>query len=647
MVSWRFLIQRTAMRRNQMRNPLFFFAAGVRERKAPLLRSMLPAQWPVTSNASKYGTRCLALQQDHDPRQEHMHSVNGVKRGRWADGAFEWIRGDALPRRRALPVAGRSTDRVVITGEHWQQIVRDDKLQLASFRPRWAVHCVHDTLGVQERGTRRRWWGVPISQNAVKSRDCWDRAHIATHSPYALAHIPIFRDFPHGTSVGWGCTRAVAGPCKHPDTQAMASPGGMDGVAIAPSRMLRESGPSLAPSVRPGRYWLAAGQIGADPENQQLLHITHAPARGVAAPAPAEASSWDTSSSNGLCFTMAVPAGRDVLLAAIWLGSSSGAAGARQNLAVYAKQGDPKEMQNDWKMIADLRGVELPSPPASTGVDRNAERKIMVRERNSFQRRVKKLRMKMKVIKALVGGGSPSASDQIASEENDVLEDQIELLQRKNPHLLRVPCDPLVLVPGGSREPDKAGEGREGVVSIVIHSSHGHGLRVCSSKTLREGNLVAADESLSVFAGGTVKCRRMQSCFRNLALTGPLCLLPVLPSVSVMCRRHAVHVHTGRAAGPTDPLATKVSLKRVQRGGENAGGARESELQERGFRNAANDVELADVDWDGGGGGRRVGEMKGTGTWSRSCSSSSDCDRSLSQDTETTPAAPQEEVLSA
>ena len=113
-----------------------------------------------------------------------------------------------------------------------------------------------------------------------------------------------------------------------------------------------------------------------------------------------------------------------------------------------------------------------------------------------------------------------------------------------------------------------------------------------------------------------------------------------------MCRRHAVHIHTGRAAGPIDPLATTVSLKMVQRGGEPTGGARESELQERGFRNAANDVELANVDWDEGEGGCRVGEREGTGTWSRSCSSS-DRDTSLSQDIETTPAAPEEEVLSA
>jgi hypothetical protein len=155
-----------------------------------------------------YETRCFALEAGHDIGRLRDHKALG----RWAEGTYEWVRGEARPKRRALP---SRSERLVVVSEHWQQARAQQQVPplqpqltppgaarrgemgtLANFPPQWALRVQTDVLGNAMRGASRRWWGVPVSQTATASRQHWDRSRIATHTPYALAHVPIHRDFP-------------------------------------------------------------------------------------------------------------------------------------------------------------------------------------------------------------------------------------------------------------------------------------------------------------------------------------------------------------------------------------------------------------------------------------------------------------------
>jgi hypothetical protein len=62
-----------------------------------------------------YEMRCVVHERGHDARRPRSHGTLG----RWAEGTYEWLPGSCKPRRKS---ALARTERLVIAGQHWQQV---------------------------------------------------------------------------------------------------------------------------------------------------------------------------------------------------------------------------------------------------------------------------------------------------------------------------------------------------------------------------------------------------------------------------------------------------------------------------------------------------------------------------------------------
>eukprot|EP00802_Teleaulax_amphioxeia_P016312 Tamp_16428.p1 GENE.Tamp_16428~~Tamp_16428.p1 ORF type:complete len:296 (+),score=22.94 Tamp_16428:530-1417(+) len=117
----------------------------------------------------------------------------------------------------------------------------------------------------------------------------------------------------------------------------------------------------------------------------------------------------------------------------------------KQDVSVYAKPGTPSETPDEWRLVARVRDRELPTLQKTTGQGAELGTSLMSQE-------------------------------------------AAKTLSRQS-HLLRIPCDPLVLVPAGE------------AASIMIHATDQHGIALVHEPSMAEGDVVTSDPSLCVFAG--------------------------------------------------------------------------------------------------------------------------------------------------
>jgi hypothetical protein len=109
-------------------------------------------------------------------------------------------------------------------------------------------------------------------------------------------------------------------------------------------------------------------------------------------------------------------------------------------MQVYAKQGPPNTGGAEkWRQIASVRDRVLPT----------AHRKSSQKQKSEEEE--------------TENGGFPEETPFLGTKKEG------------GEDLLRLACDPLVLVPGGA----------EGV-SLMIHTTHPHGLCLCASRSLKE-----------------------------------------------------------------------------------------------------------------------------------------------------------------
>jgi len=121
---------------------------------------------------------------------------------------------------------------------------------------------------------------------------------------------------------------------------------------------------------------------------------------------------------------------------------------------VYAKPGLPsapaRDGALDWRAVSTLQDTRLPVAPKRHKCD---------------------------------GLGAVAVRDKAAA-------DQASKDLALNSHACRLACDPLILVPAGGQ-----------VVSVLLHSSHPHGLTVCAGRDMAEGALVSSDGCVHLYAG--------------------------------------------------------------------------------------------------------------------------------------------------